>query len=91
MQSCSRKATVRSQSRSDCFLILLNMQSHSREATITPRRRGEAASLLNFQLTREICPSITLKHTDREPNSQSGKCPETVGNAELMSSKIAHK
>ena len=24
--------------------ILLNMQSHSREATVTPRRRGEATS-----------------------------------------------
>ena len=45
MQSNIREATVvRSQSRSDCFPILLNMQSHSREATVMPRRRGEAAS-----------------------------------------------
>ena len=34
-----------SQSRSDCYPNLLNMQSHSREATVMPRRRGVAASL----------------------------------------------
>ena len=30
--------------RSDCYPILLNMQSHSREATVMPRRRGVAVS-----------------------------------------------
>ena len=45
MQSHCREATVlKLQSRSDCFPILINMQSHSPEATVTPRRRGEAAS-----------------------------------------------
>ena len=33
-----------SQSRSDYYPILLNMQSHSREATVMPRRRSVAAS-----------------------------------------------
>ena len=46
MQSQSREATVaQSQSRSDCYQMLLNMQSHSREATVMPRRRGVAASI----------------------------------------------
>ena len=36
---------VESQSQSDCFPILLNMQSYSREATVTPRQRGEAAGV----------------------------------------------
>ena len=35
-------------SRSDCYTILLNMQRQSREATVMPRRRGEAASLNIF-------------------------------------------
>ena len=34
------------QSRSDCYPILLNMQRHSREATVMLRRRDEAASLI---------------------------------------------
>ena len=33
-----------SQSRSDYYSILLNMQSHSHEATVSPRRSGIAAS-----------------------------------------------
>ena len=37
---------VESQSRSDLFSILLNILRHSREATVTPRRRGEAASII---------------------------------------------
>ena len=44
MQSLSRDATVvHSQSRSDCYPLLLNMQSHSREATVMPR-----ASIIYF-------------------------------------------
>ena len=47
MRSHSREATVvQSQSRSDCYPILLNMQRHSREASVMPRRRGEAASCI---------------------------------------------
>ena len=40
-----RRGYMQSQSRSDCYPILLNMQSHRREATVIPRRRGEAASM----------------------------------------------
>ena len=55
MQSHSREATgtvtpfdkyAESQSRSDCYPILLNMQRHSREAIAMPRRRGVAASMI---------------------------------------------
>ena len=46
MQSHSCEATgiitpFESQLRSDYYPILLDMQSHSREATVTPRRRGK--------------------------------------------------
>ena len=59
MQSHSREATgtvtpfdkyAESQSRSDCCAVtvakrlLPNFERHSREATVMPRRRGEAAS-----------------------------------------------
>ena len=44
MQSHSREATV-ARSR-DCFQILLNVQSHSHEATVTPGWREVAASSL---------------------------------------------
>ena len=56
MQSHSREATgfstpfdkySESQSRSDCYPILLNMQSH--EATVMPRRHGVAASFLKLR------------------------------------------
>ena len=55
MQSHSREATgtsrlINMQSRgreaftAACYPILLNMYSHSREATVMPRRRGVAVS-----------------------------------------------
>ena len=56
MQRCSRKATVRTQSRSNCFPFLLNIQSHSPKATVTPGRRGEASSyLFSLRGTKVVC------------------------------------
>ena len=50
MQSQSREPTVaQSQSRSDCYPILLYMQRHSRETTVMPRRHSKAVSIIYGQ------------------------------------------
>ena len=63
MQSQSREATVaHSQSRSDCYPILLNMQRHSREATgtVTPfDEYAESQSRSDVQ-SRSDCYPILL-------------------------------
>ena len=53
-----------SQLRSDCYLIWLNMHSHSREATVMPRRRGVAASYIIYG--KSILTPVPIDLTDTE-------------------------
>ena len=61
MQSGSREANVvQSQLRSDCYPILLNMQRHSRETTVIPRRRGVAASINYISASHQVTVTCTI-------------------------------
>ena len=60
----SRKATVaHSQSQSDCYPFLLNTQSHNREATVMPRRRGVAASNFYFSVFKRKLKFLSFEAT----------------------------
>ena len=50
---------------SDCYPILLNMQRHSRFATVMPRRCGVAASFLYFATEKALNLNIFTKNTNR--------------------------
>ena len=66
-----------SQSRSDCYSILLNMQSHSREPTVTPPRHGVAASQIYLYIWYNLVVSDLwnqqLKYTNKKKISLSSR------------------